>query len=665
MFYIAKSKGSARLVAICLSLIVALTFVPFMGNDSTEVYADTEDISVWDGEYDYTWYDDGTATSYTIESAAQFAAFAKIVNNKIGTAQAGPVTDSAVKIDPDIPADDFVRGTPNASGNITPTMEYTQAEVTLNVDIDLGATEVTPGGWSFPEGEAPQWETPVWQGNEWESIGAYGSSGAHADGSNDGARGRPFKGIFNGNLHEISNVYIPNQSTDINVANNNSHGLFAELGQIGIVKNIIVKSGYIVGSRYAAGIVGRSWGRIESCANYATIETFGDRSGGGIAGVSYSNGSIGYIKNCYNAGNIAKGDRRSPGGITGDNERPIDNCYNIGLGGLKGSYANNLMGGANGGGHADDGMITNCYSLAGDNRPTSIVGYYPSSTRVVGGGIVTSEVLKSGAFVASLGEAFDVDFYGLNDGYPVLKGMGKALSEMPELVDELTDEIDGLNDEIDGLNDEIDGLNDEISDLNDEINGLNDNLDELNSELDRQRTETRNTLSEIEKLEADISNRLAEYNALLTQLNASKALLAASETQLATTKAQQTAISDTQTAAPDTQIAALEAQLTSAQQAAFKNDVPASVKATAGKKQATLAWKKIANTDGYQITYSKTKNFKNSKTVTVKNATTVKTTIKKLEGGKTYYFKVRGYSKIGDKTVYTKWSKVIKKKINK
>ena len=47
--------------------------------------------------------------------------------------------------------------------------------------------------------------------------------------------------------------------------------------------------------------------------------------------------------------------------------------------------------------------------------------------------------------------------------------------------------------------------------------------------------------------------------------------------------------------------------------------------------------------DGYQIQYSTNKNFKNAKTVTVKNLDTLAKTIKKLKSQKTYYVRVRTY----------------------
>ena len=83
-------------------------------------------------------------------------------------------------------------------------------------------------------------------------------------------------------------------------------------------------------------------------------------------------------------------------------------------------------------------------------------------------------------------------------------------------------------------------------------------------------------------------------------------------------------------------------------------------KVTAGKKKMTVTVAKSTGVDGYQIQYSTSKKFKkgkNTKTVKLTKAKTVKKTIKKLKSGKNYYIRVRAYKKIGNKTVYAGWVK--------
>lgn len=79
---------------------------------------------------------------------------------------------------------------------------------------------------------------------------------------------------------------------------------------------------------------------------------------------------------------------------------------------------------------------------------------------------------------------------------------------------------------------------------------------------------------------------------------------------------------------------------------------------TKGKKSITVKIKSNKNqTTGYQIMYSTSKNFKNSKSVKVKNTTTKKQ-IKNLKSKKKYYVKVRTYKNAQGNTYYSSWSKV-------
>ena len=85
-------------------------------------------------------------------------------------------------------------------------------------------------------------------------------------------------------------------------------------------------------------------------------------------------------------------------------------------------------------------------------------------------------------------------------------------------------------------------------------------------------------------------------------------------------------------------------------------------KLTAGRKKFTVKWKKQeTQTTGYQIQRSTSSKFKNAKTVTVsKNKTTGKT-VSKLKAKKKYYVRIRTYKmvKVGGKStkIYSLWSK--------
>lgn len=70
-------------------------------------------------------------------------------------------------------------------------------------------------------------------------------------------------------------------------------------------------------------------------------------------------------------------------------------------------------------------------------------------------------------------------------------------------------------------------------------------------------------------------------------------------------------------------------------------------------------WDKIDGASGYQIYYSKSKNFKNlSAKKIVKGGKTTSYVGKNFTKGKKYYVKVRAYKNVNGKKVYGKWSNV-------
>lgn len=77
-------------------------------------------------------------------------------------------------------------------------------------------------------------------------------------------------------------------------------------------------------------------------------------------------------------------------------------------------------------------------------------------------------------------------------------------------------------------------------------------------------------------------------------------------------------------------------------------------------KKMKVTWKKVSSVQGYEICYGTNSTFtKNKKTVTVKASTKSKT-ISKLKK-KTYYVRVRAFTKVNGKKVYGTWSQ--KKKV--
>lgn len=97
---------------------------------------------------------------------------------------------------------------------------------------------------------------------------------------------------------------------------------------------------------------------------------------------------------------------------------------------------------------------------------------------------------------------------------------------------------------------------------------------------------------------------------------------------------------------------------TDAQMTAEENAVRAigisSFSVKAGKKKATVKWKRNSTFSGYQIYYKQ--SGKKAK-YTYASSTASSKTIKSLKKGKKYTFKVRGYKKMNGKTIYSnKWS---------
>lgn len=86
-------------------------------------------------------------------------------------------------------------------------------------------------------------------------------------------------------------------------------------------------------------------------------------------------------------------------------------------------------------------------------------------------------------------------------------------------------------------------------------------------------------------------------------------------------------------------------------------------KLKAAKKAFSVKWKpQKTQTTGYEIRYSKKKNFSNSKIKTIKKKRTVKTTIRKLSKNTVYYVQIRTYMETNSGIFYSKWSKTEKVK---
>ena len=79
-------------------------------------------------------------------------------------------------------------------------------------------------------------------------------------------------------------------------------------------------------------------------------------------------------------------------------------------------------------------------------------------------------------------------------------------------------------------------------------------------------------------------------------------------------------------------------------------------KLTGCRQQIALERKAPKNITGYQIQYSQKESFSGKKTVKIAKARTLKTTIRKLKAGKTYYVRIRTYKTVNKKTYWSAWS---------
>ena len=130
-----------------------------------------------------------------------------------------------------------------------------------------------------------------------------------------------FQGIFNGQGHTISNLYI-------NDPTGNVKGLFGYLYAGGTVKNTGLVNVNITGKDNVGAIAGYVDGAavvIENCYVTGTIKA--NDSGGGIIGAGQGQGVT--IKNCYSTADVS-GNAYSIGGIAGYTRGIITNCYATG-----------------------------------------------------------------------------------------------------------------------------------------------------------------------------------------------------------------------------------------------------------------------------------------------------------------------------------------------
>ena len=262
---------------------------------------------------DTAWYDEEpNASTYSIETAHELAGLAQLVNDGI---------------------------------------TFENKIINLEKDIDLNK------GWTAPETADDEVEAPV---NTWTPIG------------ND----KKFKGIFNGQGHEVKGVYVTGTTTLLglfggvegtdsmikNLSVTNSYvehtGATAFVGGVAgylnkgtisqVYCNAIVKSN---GTQFG-GIVGRAEGLVEACwfdgEVYANRKDVVYLQAAGVVGTSWSQTGTGksftplVIRNCLNTGKVIynvttpdQGTGAGLGGIYGGDrgytDLTVEDCINTGI----------------------------------------------------------------------------------------------------------------------------------------------------------------------------------------------------------------------------------------------------------------------------------------------------------------------------------------------
>ncbi|MCL2040355.1 MAG: hypothetical protein FWG85_08015 [Bacteroidetes bacterium] len=228
---------------------------------------------------------------------------------------------------------------------------------------------------------------------------------------------------FDGNKYKIT--------LNLNMPQNAGVALFKTVESNAVVKNLSV-DGEVIGNIYVAGIVGRSYGTIENCINYANITGLGNGRVGGIAGEKwgqiiacnnygtiinsivnattfslYTGGIVGLSNNgviskCINAGNVICNNvinDSNVGGIVGQmsgaTNHILEYCLNIGcvtgssfVGGICGMYfySNNSS------------IITNCINAGFVKGNKTVSGI--TVLNAIANGVAISNCINTGVIIA-------------------------------------------------------------------------------------------------------------------------------------------------------------------------------------------------------------------------------------------------------------------------
>ena len=188
------------------------------------------------------------------------------------------------------------------------------------------------------------------------------TSGAneHKDFNPAGDSNHPFEGIFDGNGHTLSILYVDNYTKKDCVG-------FIGYNK-GTIKNLCVSSMYMQSAKYGGLICGRNDGLIENCKTAGSVSYVTDSSliyNGGITGSNY-----GVIRKCLVNARISSPSSGggTSGGIAGENTGEIISCR------VAGTLYGYEVGGIVGYNYVLGSSITRCVNYADIDSTSSQTG---------------------------------------------------------------------------------------------------------------------------------------------------------------------------------------------------------------------------------------------------------------------------------------------------
>ncbi|MFD1177886.1 S-layer homology domain-containing protein [Paenibacillus puldeungensis] len=250
-------------------------------------------------------------------------------------------------------------------------------------------------------------ETVSWNdGSGFAPVGSYASDG----------NSHPFTGVFDGQGHVIRNLTM-------NWPDNNSTGLFANISEDGVVRNVGLEGGSITGGlSFTGSLAGMNYGSLER--SYSSAKVSGKNVVGGLVGYNHIQGKVTYAHaNAVVSGNSFIG------GLVGRNDGGIEFSDASGdvngdgyVGGLVGnseggeisqSYATgNVEGNVNVGGLIGiklSGSVNNAYAIGNVTGQSAVGG-------LVGNTVDFGPITASYATGAVTGNSYVGGLIGSNNG---------------------------------------------------------------------------------------------------------------------------------------------------------------------------------------------------------------------------------------------------------